>query len=68
MTPGESLTPYVLFPQQESYLLYIDIDFDIDIFYIPISFLNLDYKMYDTILKGYFRYKTDFCYKITLDA
>ena len=34
--------------------------------YRPISFLNLYYKIYTTILKCYFRYKTVFCHKVAL--
>ena len=35
--------------------------------YRPTSFLNLYYKIY-TIPKGYLRYKTGFCHKVTLDV
>ena len=34
--------------------------------YRPTSFLNLYFKTYTTILKGYLRYKTVFCYKVAL--
>ena len=36
--------------------------------YRPTSFLNLYYKIYTTILKGYLRYKTVFCRKVALDV
>ena len=36
--------------------------------YRPTSFLNLYYKIYTTILKGYLHYKTVFCHKVALDV
>ena len=36
--------------------------------YRPTSFLNLYYKIYTTILKGYLHYKTAFCHKVALDV
>ena len=36
--------------------------------YRPISFLNLYYKIYNTILKGYLRYKIVFCHKVALEV
>ena len=36
--------------------------------YKPTSFLNLHYKIYTTILKGYLHYKTVFCHKEVLDV
>ena len=36
--------------------------------YRPTSFLNLYYKIYTTILKGYLRYKTVFCHKVALEV
>ena len=36
--------------------------------YRPTSFLNLYYKIYTTILKGYLHYKTDFSHKVALDV
>ena len=36
--------------------------------YKPTSFLNLYYKIYATILKGYLHYKTDFCHNVALDV
>ena len=36
--------------------------------YRTISFLNLYHKIYTTILKGYFCYKTVFCPKIALEV
>ena len=32
------------------------------------SFLNLYYKIYTTIIKGYLHYKTVFCHKVALDV
>ena len=36
--------------------------------YRPTSFLNLYYKIYTTILKGYFCYKTVFCHRVALQV
>ena len=36
--------------------------------YRPTSFLNLYYKFYTTILKGYLHCKTVFCHKVALDV
>ena len=36
--------------------------------YRPTSFLNLYYKIYTTIPKGDFCYKTVFCHKVALDV
>ena len=36
--------------------------------YRPTSFLNLYYKIYTTILKGYLYYETVFCHKVALDV
>ena len=48
MTPGGSLTPWVLLIEQESYLPYIKGDKKGIAIYRPISLLNLDYKIYTT--------------------
>ena len=36
--------------------------------YRHISFLNLYYKTYATIRKGYLRYKTVFCHKVAFEV
>ena len=46
MTPGESLTPWVLLIEEKSYLPYIKGDKKNISNYRPISLLNLDYKTY----------------------
>ena len=48
VTPGESLTPWVLLIEQESYLPYIKGNIKDIANYRPISLLNLDYKIYTT--------------------
>ena len=48
MTPWKSLSPGVLLPVQESYLLYINSDYK-----------NLDYKIYTTIPKNYMQATLD---------
>ena len=48
MTPGESLTPWVLLMEQESYLPYIKGNKKGIANYRTISLLNLDYKIYAT--------------------
>ena len=48
MTPGESLAPWVLLIEQESYLPYIKRDSKDIANYRPTSLLNLDYKIHTT--------------------
>ena len=46
LTPGESLAPWVLLIEQESYLPYIIADKKEITNHIPISLLNLHCKIY----------------------
>ena len=60
LTPTESLAPWVLLLEQESYLSYIKKDDKKDFAkYRPISLLNLDYQIYNTILINCMQKKLD---------
>ena len=48
MTPWKSLAPWVLLLEQQSYLLYINLDYK-----------GLGYKIYNTILKNHMRKTLD---------